>query len=155
MITTKKGDGGETSLGGKRVPKTSEKVVLLGKIDALISYLGVAAEHCKEKEELLEAMQDACYRLMSAIHEGKDVSEGEVEAIEQHIHEISLKEFIRPSGRAAHIHFARTLCREAEIAAFRALGACNISKALNRMSDALFIAAYEAAEELEGFRRKG
>lgn len=156
-ITTRGGDGGETSLGdGTRVAKTNPRVALMGEIDELNSWIGVVAAHIEpgEVKDMLEKIQHDLFDLGGALcFPGAPILSPEhVERIEKAGAALNetlppLKEFILPGGAPpiAFAHVARTVCRRAE-RAYAAFGRDEEGAALglqylNRLSDYLFIAA--------------
>ncbi len=127
-------------MSGKRVKKTSPIIKLFSSLDKLISYLGT----CSFKER--ETIQKQLYHLLSALSSEKDIKIERIEEIEKRIIDLEenlppLKNFIIPNGKSSHIHFARSLCREAELISFE-LEYRNVSIFLNRLSDYLFLIAY-------------
>lgn len=169
-ITTKTGDRGETSLfGGRRVSKASPYIGTLGHLDELQSYVGwarcaLAESDSSEKVcEALDRMQDDIYRMMSIVgFEMKvpktiqAICEKDVEFLESIIEAQQdklkdLNKFIRPGSNeiAARLHIARSFCRRverlfvADQIADQFKGAELIIMYLNRLSDCLFVLAYQ------------
>lgn len=163
-IYTKKGDAGQTSLGGgQHVPKDHLRVAAYGTVDELNSQIGVAlavglcdqldAELRRVQNELFDLGSDLCF-----VEEDKQkwplpqVEQRHVEKLERLIDEMQavvgpLENFILPGGSlgAAHLHVARTVCRRAEretatLAREQSVGSQVLSY-LNRLSDALFVMA--------------
>ncbi len=163
-IYTKKGDAGETSLGGgQRVPKDHLRVQSYGTVDELNSQIGVAlamglAEKLAEvlpeiQNELFDVGSDLCF-----LEEDKSryslpqVEQRHVDRLERLIDELSaivgpLENFILPGGTqgAAQLQVARTVCRRAErdttmLAHNEPIGEFVLAY-LNRLSDALFVMA--------------
>jgi cob(I)alamin adenosyltransferase len=163
-IYTRKGDEGETSLGGgQRVPKDSARVAAYGTVDELNSAVGVALAHGLSPRlmETLTVIQNELFHLGSDLafrEEDKQASqlpqveERHVQKLEELIDELNevvgpLQNFILPGGSigAAHLHAARTICRRAErdvLALSRAepIGPW-VMAYLNRLSDLLFVMA--------------
>jgi cob(I)alamin adenosyltransferase len=163
-IYTRKGDSGDTALGGgQRVPKDDLRVQVYGTVDELNSFIGVAlATGLNERlAELLRPLQNELFHLGSdlcfleadkARHNLPQIGERHVQKLEEMIDEMTavvgpLANFILPGGSAgaAHLHVARTVCRRAEreaVALSRQddIGAYVIPY-LNRLSDALFVMA--------------
>jgi cob(I)alamin adenosyltransferase len=168
-IYTKKGDTGDTALGGgQRVPKDALRVQVYGTVDELNSQLGVAlATGLSEKlEHALRSIQNELFDLGSDLcflEEDKEkfplpqIEARHVARLERMIDEITqvvgpLENFILPGGSpgAAHLHVARTVCRRAEREA-ATLAHTEIDRGggvgpyvlayLNRLSDALFVMA--------------
>jgi cob(I)alamin adenosyltransferase len=169
-IYTRRGDEGETSLGGgQRVAKDALRVQAYGAVDELNSLLGVAVASglCQRLAETLPVIQNELFHLGSDLcflEEDKQkfdlpqIGERHVKVLEALIDELTavvgpLENFILPGGSigAAHLHVARTVCRRAErdLIALRRhepTGAY-VLPYLNRLSDALFVMArYENHE---------
>lgn len=153
-ISTKTGDGGETSLfGGRRVPKSNGLIEIVGELDELQSFVGLAM--CTCDEAVLRRVQDDIYRLMSYFGfemkwpkgikavDAEDVGflEGEIEA-----REVEMSEFVRPGGSeaAARLHVCRTVCRRVERKVVEVECEGEVLKYLNRLSDLLFVMAVSA-----------
>lgn len=163
-IYTRKGDGGDTALGGgQRVAKDSLRVEAYGTVDELNSAIGVALAGglCERLAGVLPAIQNELFHLGSDlcfVEEDKvkyalpQIEERHVQRLEALIDEMTavvgpLENFILPGGAlgSAHLHVARTVCRRAErivttLAREEAIGA-NVLAYLNRLSDALFVMA--------------
>jgi cob(I)alamin adenosyltransferase len=166
-IYTKKGDAGETSLGGgQRVPKDHLRVEVYGVVDELNSLIGVAVAGglCERLAQVLPEIQNELFDLGSDLcflEEDKakypvpQVQERHVARLEALIDELwaavgPLQNFILPGGTpgSAQLHVARTVCRRAERIATTLAREEAISELalayLNRLSDALFaMARYE------------
>jgi len=157
-ITTRGGDSGETSLGdGTRVSKTDPRIDLLGRIDALNSWIGVILAHNPGPAvaELLSGVQHDLFDLGGALCFpgtallGPDHVDRLDRAVDVWNETLPpLKEFILPGGSPliAWMHVARTNARDAEraLAGFDAESAENRQyglQYLNRLSDVLFIGA--------------
>ncbi len=160
-LYTRKGDEGETSLGGgQRVPKDAVRVAAVGTVDELNAVLGVAlaAGLSPRLAELLPPIQNELFHLgadLCFLEEDKarqalpQIEARHIEALEQRIDELNavvgpLKNFILPGGSvgAAHLHVARTVCRRAErdgvtLARQEPVGEFAL-RYLNRLSDLLF-----------------
>ena len=163
-LYTRKGDEGDTSLGGgQRVPKDSLRVTAYGTVDELNACLGVAlaAGLTPRLAELLPPIQNELFHLGSDLCFLEDdkaaaslpqIEARHIERLEAHIDEFNralgpLQNFILPGGSlgAAHLHVARTVCRRAEravvaLARKEPIGAFAL-RYLNRLSDLLFIMA--------------
>lgn len=163
-IYTKRGDDGNTALGGgQRVSKDSLRVEGYGTIDELNSLLGVAlATGLSERlQSILPTIQNQLFDLGSDLcFYEEDKQKYQIPQIEAHhvtqletlIDELleivgPLKNFILPGGSlgSAQLHVARTVCRRAEriittLAREEAIGA-QVLPYLNRLSDALFVMA--------------
>ncbi|MEM9703440.1 MAG: cob(I)yrinic acid a,c-diamide adenosyltransferase [Planctomycetota bacterium] len=162
-ITTKTGDGGSTGLAdGSRVPKTDPRVVANGAVDELNSVLGIAFA-AGLPEEIAAVLGPVRHDLFDL---GADVSmpvvEGEsgrlrivasqVERLEGAVASLTdrlkpLTSFVLPGGTAAAaaLHHARTVCRRAEVEAWRLAEVTEVNPLatayLNRLSDLLFALA--------------
>ncbi len=163
-IYTRKGDGGDTALGGgQRVSKDSLRVEAYGTVDELNSVIGVALAGglCVRLTGLLPVIQNELFHLGSDlcfVQEDKvkyalpEIAERHVLVLEGLIDEMTavvgpLENFILPGGTlgSAQLHVARTVCRRAErivttLAKEEAIGAYVLAY-LNRLSDALFVMA--------------
>jgi len=162
-ISTRTGDKGTTGLyGGKRVPKSADRLQAYGDVDELNSVLGlILAEkglHPSVETQLKE-IQRTLFSLGADLATPQDssakldrISVEQIEHLERFGHGLEeglpeLQHFILPSGCHAGclLHVARTVCRRAE--RFAVLTAQNEdvnSHALiylNRLSDYLFLAA--------------
>ncbi len=166
-LYTRKGDEGETGLGGgQRVHKDSRRVAVVGTVDELNASLGVALAHglSPRLAEVLPPIQNELFHLGSDLcflEEDKakfplpQIEARHIETLENRIDEFNavvgaLENFILPGGSvgAAHLHVARTVCRRAErdvvsLAREEAVGPFAL-RYLNRLSDLLFtMARYE------------
>lgn len=169
-IYTKKGDSGITSLlGGKKVSKSSLRVIAYGKIDTVMSSLGMVLAQDNISQVTSVELKRIMHQLFlaSAIvatfndevsqnilekRAQKNIKEEEIEHLEQVIDSLEaklppLKNFIMPTGSiiASKIHFSRCLVREAEclLVALSELESLSllIIKYFNRLSDFLFVLA--------------
>ena len=168
-VYTRTGDKGETGLvGGKRVPKDSQRIEAYGTIDELNSVVGLARTFNDEKINVSEAhrfldvilrqIQDELFDLGSELATPPDffkegmyrVDEREVKKIEQLIDECQkelepLKSFVLPGGGkiGAYLHQCRTVCRRAEREILRLSRVEELSewplKYVNRLSDLFFV----------------
>ncbi len=163
-VYTGTGDDGTTGLvGGQRVPKDSPRVAAYGAVDELNSHIGLAISLGLHAElvGILRSIQNDLFHLGAdlATREedkprvgGPQLEQRHVEALEAWLDRLNqelepLENFILPGGStgAAALHVARAACRRAERDAI-ALGRAEpigpfVVKYLNRLSDALFIAA--------------
>ncbi len=163
-IYTRKGDAGETSLGGgRRAPKDSARVSAYGAVDELNSAIGVAVAHGLSPRlmDILPIVQNELFHLGSDLafreedkqkHPLPQIAERHVTQLEQWIDELNavvgpVENFILPGGSsaAAQLHLARAVCRRAERAAItlgraEPIGAW-VLPYLNRLSDLLFVMA--------------
>ncbi len=163
-IYTRKGDEGETSLGGgQRVPKNSPRVTAYGTVDELNSAIGLAVAHGLSPRllEVLPVIQNELFHLGSDLafreedkraHPLPQIAERHVKKLEELIDELNevvgpLQNFVLPGGSlgAAQLHMARTICRRAErevitLAQAEPIGG-QLLPYLNRLSDLLFVMA--------------
>jgi cob(I)alamin adenosyltransferase len=166
-IYTRTGDDGTTALGsGERRPKYDLRVAAYGTVDETNAAIGIARLHLgaeREVDGVLGRVQNDLFDLGAdlavpdkpdAKRERLRISDGQVARLEADIDGLNaelrpLTSFVLPGGEAAaaHLHFARTVCRRAErlvveLAAAKGetVGAPAI-RYLNRLSDLLFVAA--------------
>ena len=166
-IYTRTGDDGTTALGsGERRPKYDLRVATYGTVDETNAAIGIARLHLgaeREVDAILGRAQNDLFDLgadlavpekPNAKRERLRISDGQVARLEADIDVLNaelrpLTSFVLPGGEAAaaHLHFARTVCRRAErmvveLAAVKGetVGAPAI-RYLNRLSDLLFVAA--------------
>ncbi len=160
VITTRGGDGGETSLGdGRRVRKDALRVDAFGTVDEANAAIGLIRLHTtgdaatdamlsRIQNELFDVGADLCVpgeagaRLRVADTQSLRL-ESEVAAMNATL--TPLRSFVLPAGcpAAAHAHLARTVVRRAErlvvaLAAEEEVNAAVI-RYLNRLSDHLFV----------------
>lgn len=163
-IYTRKGDEGETSLGGgQRVPKDSARVAAYGTVDELNSAIGGALAQGLSLRlmETLPVIQNELFHLGSDLafreedkqtYQLPQIEERHIQALEKLIDELNevvgpLQNFILPGGSigAAQLHAARTICRRTErdvltLAREEPIGPW-VMAYLNRLSDLLFVMA--------------
>jgi len=169
-VYTRTGDDGTTALGIKtRVTKDSARVEAYGTVDELNSFLGMVLAG-----GVVEALRDPLERVQNDLfHLGSDLCIPETEnesppvprIEERHVSMLEawmdtwseelepLANFVLPGGAesAARLQVARAVCRRAErrvvtLAREEKVGAFAVQY-LNRLSDALFVAArYENAK---------
>jgi len=162
-IYTKTGDAGETGLpGGARVPKDAVVTEVCGNVDELNTVLGLsrATGVPDDVDQLLDRIQSQLFdlgaevaRLGAASDSACRINAADVQRLEQAIDQFdaelpSLRNFILPGGtqEAAHLHFARAVCRRTERSFVRVLREApelspQILIYLNRLSDLLFVLA--------------
>lgn len=162
IITTRGGDGGETSLGdGARVRKDALRVEAYGTVDEANAAIGVLRLHAQEdaaadamlariQNDLFDIGADLCVpgeagaRLRVADTQSARL---EAELAEMNGAMPALKSFVLPGGSAgaAAAHVARTVTRRAErlVVALAAEEEVNpaVIRYLNRLSDHLFVLA--------------
>ena len=168
-VYTRTGDKGETGLvGGKRVPKDSQRIEAYGTIDELNSIVGLARVFNEEKlsegeayrflDSVLRQIEDELFDLGSELATPPDffkegmyrVGEREVKKLEQLMDECQkelepLKSFVLPGGGriGAYLHQCRTVCRRAEREILRLSRVEELNewslKYVNRLSDLFFV----------------
>jgi cob(I)alamin adenosyltransferase len=169
-IYTGTGDQGETGLfGGRRVRKDDVRVVAYGTIDELNAVLGAARAALApieptptEIDLFVSRVQHQLFNLgaelatpQPAQHGTNLVSDADVTWLEECIDAWEqdlepLKTFILPGGSpaAAQLHWARTVSRRAErlVVSLAAIDSIRgeVLRYVNRLSDALFVAARTA-----------
>lgn len=145
MITTKTGDGSQTTCGNQRVSKDDLLVETVGEIDELESVL--------ELVEVEEIILDDLRKIMGELGYGTkyDLLGERIKQIEGEIEKenINLEKFLTFKTRKAKgFNWSRTVCRRAE----RRLVGLNRQKEVrseiliyfNRLSDYLFVKAIES-----------
>ena len=157
-ITTKGGDGGETSLAdGQRLPKDDARIEAIGTVDELNACIGLLRTEIEPGDiinRLLEEVQQQLFDLGGELAlPGSQRLKGEYVAMLEEAQSVlndalpPLRNFVLPGGNrsAATAHLARTVCRRAERAcvALMATDAENTPAViyLNRLSDLLFALA--------------
>jgi cob(I)alamin adenosyltransferase len=166
-VTTRTGDGGETSLFGKgRVRKTEARIAALGDLDEAQSAIGLArslAPRSSLGRELLE-LQRGLYVAMSEVATPREdlarlpqrLDTAAIERLDRVLD--SVKKSVRIEGRfvipgetkiAAAVDYSRTVTRRAERAVIACVDAGLIDGDqllpwLNRASDLLFVLAHAA-----------
>lgn len=168
-IYTRGGDAGDTGFLGKgRLPKNDPRIEALGSIDEVNSALGIVGTSpgCgAEVRDLVQRTQNVLFEAGAAAASEPDKArdsapllQSETTWLEQWIDRIDvqlapLTQFILPGGSpvASHLHWSRTVCRRAERALVAAFAGESDRDALlayvNRLSDALFVAARWANRE--------
>jgi len=162
-IYTKTGDTGQTSLyGGQRVDKDATQIQVVGEIDELNAYLGLArsANDNFQINEVLQRVQHELFSLGAELgtpsnHHHKltfQMAQQQVSQLEIDIDTLEnelppIRQFILPGGALSSsvLHLARTVCRRCERRVV-ALSkdqpvAPEIFQYLNRLSDLLFVVA--------------
>lgn len=172
-VYTKTGDKGETSLAaGKRTPKTSARIEVIGCIDELNAALGIAVALFEQVPALLLLrgqlirIQNTLYDLgacLAVLSENRhsdtpkidtnDITTLELEIDRMNSSLTRLNSFVLPGGGviSAQLHVVRTVCRRAELALLR-LAATetvgdNNKSYINRLSDWFFVAARFVAQQ--------
>ena len=159
VVTTRGGDGGQTSLGdGSRVGKDDQRIAAIGAVDEANAAIGVVRLHTMgEEDAMLATMQNDLFDLGAdlCVPPGDDgtrrlrIGEAHCARLEREIAALNadlppLDSFVLPGGApaAAYAHVARTIVRRAEreVARLGAEGANpNVLRSLNRLSDHLFV----------------
>ena len=128
VVYTKRGDGGETSLGnGLRVAKDDVRIETNGELDELTSLLGIVTEYVAHDAVLQQQLMDVQQLLMQLMaHVADDTRrvdnaafEAKVREMERYIDANSPRHafcFVRPGGNllTAHLHYARAKARTCE-----------------------------------------
>lgn len=143
MITTKKGDGGETDCGGKRVSKDSLLVEVIGEIDelqAVMELVGGDKEVIKDLGGIMGEL--GCVRCQfSDLRSQIKNMESKIEKSEVKIDNF----IIFRTKKAKELNWARTVCRrvEREIVSLSKQQTIDkdILKYFNRLSDYLYVLA--------------
>jgi len=158
-IYTKSGDGGMTSLANSSsIPKSDDRIELLGTMDELMSHLGLIkakALHDNTKT-MLGKIQEALTILMSGISDSHNMKyklkDEELSALEEEIDRLESlfsgkKGEVVPGGSvaSAEIDVARSVSRRAErrlSSVSKKFGSDAMAKKyLNRLSDYLYVLA--------------
>jgi cob(I)alamin adenosyltransferase len=160
-IATKRGDGGETGLGGAvRVSKGHVRVEAYGTVDELNTFMGLARIMTGDAgvKDLVKELQRQLFTVGSALATAPNGSKKEppvtsdmVEALTTHVHRIEatdgiLADWSLPGEHPASAAFdvARTVCRRAERQVVRLIESGDpvnphILAYLNRLSDLLWL----------------
>ncbi len=159
LVTTRGGDGGETSLGdGTREPKDSPRIEAIGAVDEANATLGLLKLHCtgevagqlaRIQNDMFDLGADLCVP-ETAGRARLRLSEAPVLRLEQEVAAMNanlppLESFILPGGTpsAAHAHLARTVTRRAERRVVTLASGTTLNPMillyLNRLSDYLFV----------------
>lgn len=161
-ITTRGGDGGETSLGdGTRLRKDAARITAIGAVDEANAALGVLRLHTQAMAEIdavLGRIQNDLFDLGADLATpeqtgGKPrlrLTAAQVARLEAEIAAFNsglapLRSFVLPGGTAAaaHAHVARTIVRRAERDTVHLAAADTLNPVLipylNRVSDLLFV----------------
>ena len=158
-VSTGGGDDGTTTLlGAGRMSKSDARIIILGDVDEASSFIGLArAESEGDMAELLIGLQRLLYRVMGdvAMPEEKNVvGSTDVEYVDAALEEWRDRteipeEFVIPgeSRLGALLDVARSVVRRAErslVVAGYAEDHPDALKAVNRLSDVLFVVARNA-----------
>jgi cob(I)alamin adenosyltransferase len=158
-ITTRGGDDGTTTLlGGGRISKHDARIIVLGDVDEASSSIGLArAESEGDMVELLIGLQRLLYRIMGDVampEEENAVGQSDLAYLDAALEEWRVRtelpnEFVIPGETklGALLDVSRSVVRRAE----RSLAAAGYAeahpdafKAVNRLSDVLFVVARNA-----------
>lgn len=163
-LYTKQGDAGITSLvNGERVSKTDERIELLGTIDELSAFIGLAKPLCENAlREKLSAIQRELMQIMGIIagaaHSNASFPSKQTEALEQEIDRMEAL-FVPPKGfvlygaceLSARLDVSGRVARRTERCYLKAMERFSLERAFlryfNRLSDYLYLAARLAEQE--------
>ena len=160
-IYTKTGDDGSTGLiGGKRISKSSQRIITYGVIDELNSSIGIVLSSKIDNDihDLLEKIQNDLFVAGADLANpdlkisSNRITEDMVKFLEMHIDKFEgelqpITYFILPGGDsdAAQVHLARAISRRAETHVIQLSEKEEINKTcqvyMNRLSDLLFVIA--------------
>ena len=162
-IATRKGDGGETRLGGgASISKADARVEAYGAIDELNTFIGVARAQCEDAEIRSEvrAIQRELFAVGSAVSTKKEsakeipqITKAMVGRLDELVDRFEaepnvLRDWSLPgeSGTSAAFDVARAVCRRAERANVRYVTnggdvQPTVLEYLNRLSDVLWLCA--------------
>jgi cob(I)alamin adenosyltransferase len=156
-VSTGRGDDGTTTLlGSGRMGKHDPRIIVLGDVDEASSFLGLARAEAGDGDigTLLLEIQRLLYRVMGDVAMPKEdnaVGEDDLRYVDEALSEwrgrVEIpREFVVPgeSRLGALLDVARSVVRSAErslVAAGYAEGHPNAVRAVNRLSDLLFVVA--------------
>jgi cob(I)alamin adenosyltransferase len=162
-ISTRRGDGGETSEpGGARISKGELRVEASGCVDELNAALGVARANCEDAAIAADvyAIQREMFPLGSAISSkpggrktASEVDDAMVDRLDALVERLEaepgiVRDWTVPGAHptSAPFEVARTICRRAERNVVRAVSGGeaipkNVLRYLNRLSDVLWLFA--------------
>ncbi len=162
-ISTRRGDDGTTTLlGAGRLSKADASIVVLGDIDEASSFLGLARAEAAgagadEISRVILDLQRLLYRVMGDVampQEQNFIGESDVGYVDDALEEWRGRtdlpnEFVVPGGSrlGALLDVSRSVVRRAErslVVAGYAQGHTDALKAVNRLSDLLFVIARNA-----------
>lgn len=169
-IYTKTGDKGQTSLiGGKRVPKSHERIEAYGTVDELLSYVGLVRDllPSDDQKKFLTQVQDRlmiCAAILAADCEDcqfkiPEVLDSDIQELELEMDKMDaglepIASFVLPGGHPviSHCHVARTICRRAERVIIRLSEKYfvpeKVVKYINRLSDYLFVLSRKLTKDM-------
>ncbi|MDI9400715.1 MAG: cob(I)yrinic acid a,c-diamide adenosyltransferase [Limisphaerales bacterium] len=161
-ITSKTGDSGTTGLlFGKRVPKTSERILACGAIDELSAALGIARSQMRgfsQSGEMILSIQKHLIKLMTGImvlpsdrelfrksqfetvsQENIDWLEGLIHSLEPQVPTAQKWAIAGDTQPSAALHFARAVCRRAECCLWKVLEGDEVDGKTERHRDAVYL----------------
>ncbi len=160
-IYTKTGDDGTTGLiGGKRIKKSSRRIMAYGTADELNSSIGIVLAFTLDSDivDILTKVQNDLFVVGSDLANpilsdsssrvtGEMITslENQIDKLESDLSPITY--FILPGGDhvASHVHLARSICRRVEVNIVKLGEEEPINKTcqayVNRLSDLLFVIA--------------
>ncbi|WP_159996286.1 cob(I)yrinic acid a,c-diamide adenosyltransferase [Roseomonas sp. 18066] len=159
IITTRGGDGGQTSLGdGSRVAKDTLRIEAIGAVDEANAAIGLVRLHSTgEPDAMLARIQNDLFDLGADLCVPDLAAEGRLRMADSQCARLEaevaamnaglppLRSFVLPGGTpaGAQAHLARTIARRAErvVVALAAVEPVNpvALRYLNRLSDHLFV----------------
>ena len=163
-ISTRRGDDGTTTLlGAGRLSKSDVRIIILGDIDEASSFLGLARAEAHSSEtaddiaDLLVGLQRLLYRVMGDVAmpgQENQVGDSDLEYLDETLESWRDRtrmpnEFVIPgeSRLGAQLDVARSVVRRAErslVTGGYAEEHPHALKAVNRLSDVLFVVARNA-----------
>lgn len=161
-VTTKGGDGGQTSLySGQRVSKDDIRIETVGTGDELVSNLGELKFLIPSYRDIIERVQKNIFIVNAHCADADggryDIDVAETEFLETFVKEgekqLDMKGFTIPSEtrNAAKADVCRTVCRRFERRLISLSACANVSPAvlkyINRLSDSLYIMARLVGKE--------
>ena len=158
-IYTKTGDDGSTGLiGGKRISKSSQRIIAYGSVDELNSSIGIvlASKLDDDIHDLLEKIQNDLFVVGADLANpdlkisSNRITEDMIKFLESNIDKFEselfpITYFILPGGDsiASQIHLARAISRRTETNIVQLSEKESINKTclvyMNRLSDLLFV----------------
>lgn len=162
MISTKTGDGGETSIHGERVKKHHPRIECLGTIDELNAKIGIARNYVRNEsiKDILKQIQNDLFTVQAEVAKyDKKTTDSMICFLDKTIQTVEealpkQTQFLLPTGDlgTVYLHLARAICRRAERTATKLADydpiRNEILQYLNRLSDLLHLfARVENSEE--------
>ncbi len=162
------GDKGDTSIIGNRLSKGDSVIDVIGTLDELNSFIGLARSFSKDEKvgSILEKVQNDIFLIGEEFAKIRQpmprtkFSEENIKFLEETINDLEkelkpINRFILPYGAlpASALHVARTVCRRCERAIVISKGTEQINeltlKYVNRLSDLLFTLARFVNRKME------